>query len=643
MVVSTHDGQVYEDQTDYLLDHPMNDDLTSRVKSGEGTYNPKTDVYEANPNKELYFVRHGDTDLNEESGEKSHDQPIRGWSDVSLNADGRKEAKKASKSVKDLDITHIVSSDLPRAKETARIIGKEIGITPDFHPGLRTWDLGDLTESKGKEAHDQVDHYCQDAKDERPPGSSESFNEFTNRIIDTTKQIANEHPDEHRVLIVSHNSPERALHAWDAAGQPDSNSIDQDAYHEKGIEPGKHKIFNIQSSFGDRFQGMPLGLPQKVPGESFEGTPSLYHPSLRSPTAFPEERYNAPQDFINPLFNPDTDRNSLLNYTSNEEPAQFSPKQFIPSRPEGEASRYIQGMGDTLADQILSVLKDPSQIVGPGELGIFRKIPGIDKIIKEGLAAGKSFPQLGRELGVDPTTVKRQADNLGLKSKNKFGPQGLKDVPDWFKEEMKHTDPEEGLSDWYKNQFEGGPIEPENLKNQYPEVYKKMMEEFEKKSPEDFNTANRDVTQLQRPANENVKDKDTIEHPLMNLFEHWVNPPKKSPGQEAYEKAAAKQGRKGKGFVAEADRNQYPITYNMKDNKLEARLDHLNRFLEAENVNWKKEGFEPDMFKLEFRQAHAEKAELEERLNGIVLKNAAKLSPELQKLLRDLPGFPKDE
>jgi hypothetical protein len=62
---------------------------------------------------------------------------------------------------------------------------------------------------------------------------------------------------------------------------------------------------------------------------------------------------------------------------------------------------------------------------------------------------------------------------------------------------------QESLKKWYENQFEGGPIEPENLRNQYPGVYKKMMEEFEKKSPEDFNTANRGATQLQRPANEN--------------------------------------------------------------------------------------------------------------------------------------------
>ncbi len=60
------------------------------------------------------------------------------------------------------------------------------------------------------------------------------------------------------------------------------------------------------------------------------------------------------------------------------------------------------------------------------------------------------------------------------------------EAPDWFKEEM--NDPEtKALSEWLKNQFEGGPVEGEKYS----------------KTPEDFNTANRGVTRLNRPANTN--------------------------------------------------------------------------------------------------------------------------------------------
>jgi broad specificity phosphatase PhoE len=164
-------------------------------------------------NKQLYFVRHGDTELNDECRQ-------RGWSPVSLNQDGREQAKKAADSVKDVGITHIVASDLPRAKQTANIIGNKLGITPEFHPGLRTWDLGDFTGKKDSEVGDQIKSYTQEKADERIPGSSESFNEFKDRILGTTSEIVNSHPEDHKVLMVSHNSPERVLNAWTEAGQP---------------------------------------------------------------------------------------------------------------------------------------------------------------------------------------------------------------------------------------------------------------------------------------------------------------------------------------------------------------------------------------------------------------------------------------
>ena len=212
MTIGTPDGMSYECEMRYLLGIPSFADKDAKNLSPSES--------EDNGNRQIYYVRHGDTDLNEESGEHSSEQPVRGWSSVSLNDDGRKEAAKAAESVKSLGITHIVSSDLPRAKETANIIGNKIGITPEFEPGLRTWDLGDLTEKSGKEVHDQVNHYCKEALDERPPGSSESFNEFKDRILSTTSKILQNHPEDHKILVVSHNSPERVIHSWIEAGQP---------------------------------------------------------------------------------------------------------------------------------------------------------------------------------------------------------------------------------------------------------------------------------------------------------------------------------------------------------------------------------------------------------------------------------------
>lgn len=298
MTIFTHDGQMYEDAVNYHLDNPMN----------TGT---SEDKQPSDDNKKIYFVRHGETDLNTESGENSNDQPVRGWSNVPLNQQGIKEAQKAADSVKDLPIEHIVASDLPRAKQTANIIGNRMNIAPEFDPGLRTWNLGEHTGKAGKDVHDEVNRLCTEAQDERPKGG-ESFNEFKDRILSTISNIVQRHSDK-ELLIVSHNSPERILHAWTEAGQPqkrDSNQpvdlnkkkdiptinpskelrqpnygqgrmfgpmIDyiQKQYKELGIKPGGHFIMPDDRGEPVEYERLPEGLDldwdfMKVPSPSPE-------------------------------------------------------------------------------------------------------------------------------------------------------------------------------------------------------------------------------------------------------------------------------------------------------------------------------------------------------------------------------------
>lgn len=157
-------------------------------------------------------------------GNYNYDEPVRGWSNVSLNDAGRKHAEQAAENVKGLPIQHIVSSDLPRAAETARFISDRIKVPVEYHPGLRTWDLGAYTGQSGKEVHDNVDRLCMEDQDERPPSNGkykgESFNEFKDRILGTMSDIVKRHSDK-EILVVSHNSPARVLWGWTAAGQPE--------------------------------------------------------------------------------------------------------------------------------------------------------------------------------------------------------------------------------------------------------------------------------------------------------------------------------------------------------------------------------------------------------------------------------------
>ena len=69
----------------------------------------------------LYIVRHGETDWNTQGR-------FQGLEDIPLNENGRKQALLATKYLKEQKCDAIVSSPLSRAKDTAEIIGKNIGI-----------------------------------------------------------------------------------------------------------------------------------------------------------------------------------------------------------------------------------------------------------------------------------------------------------------------------------------------------------------------------------------------------------------------------------------------------------------------------------------------------------------------------------
>ena len=113
MAVSTDDGRYYEDTFDYEHANTF------------GEQQPPKE-----PGK-IFMVRHGDTPLNDAD-------LIHGWVDTPLNEEGIAQAHKAAEALKDKEITHIVSSDLPRAKQTANILAKKLGVPVTFDPMIRT-------------------------------------------------------------------------------------------------------------------------------------------------------------------------------------------------------------------------------------------------------------------------------------------------------------------------------------------------------------------------------------------------------------------------------------------------------------------------------------------------------------------------
>lgn len=176
----------------------------------------------------LYIARHGHTSLNGESGTST--ERIRGWSDVPLDSRGREQAKKIGKAInKHAEITHIISSDLLRTRQTARLIAQQIiccqPVDIDTDYDLRPWNLGDIT---GKELTSSVVSRMKfhEEHPEIPVTDGESFGEFYSRWKDKLHeylQMAEDNPEKIILLVVhSRNilSLPHAIKHKDPAGIP---------------------------------------------------------------------------------------------------------------------------------------------------------------------------------------------------------------------------------------------------------------------------------------------------------------------------------------------------------------------------------------------------------------------------------------
>ncbi|WES69191.1 2,3-diphosphoglycerate-dependent phosphoglycerate mutase GpmB [Superficieibacter sp. HKU1] len=88
---------------------------------------------------QVYLVRHGETQWNAE-------RRIQGQSDSPLTEKGERQAHQVGERAKALGITHIISSDLGRTRQTAAIIADACGCEVTFDPRLRELDMGVLEE-----------------------------------------------------------------------------------------------------------------------------------------------------------------------------------------------------------------------------------------------------------------------------------------------------------------------------------------------------------------------------------------------------------------------------------------------------------------------------------------------------------------
>jgi probable phosphoglycerate mutase len=141
----------------------------------------------------LLLVRHGETGWNAERRWQGH-------ADVPLNERGRTQALAlAAELAADGRVDAVYTSDLARARETAEIVARRLGVELVLDQDLREIDVGSREGRTWAEIDDQ------------PAWDGEPHEDHARRVLGSLLRIARAH-EGGRVLVVTHGGSMRRVH-----------------------------------------------------------------------------------------------------------------------------------------------------------------------------------------------------------------------------------------------------------------------------------------------------------------------------------------------------------------------------------------------------------------------------------------------
>lgn len=150
----------------------------------------------------LYFIRHGQTDWNEQG-------KIQGSYDSMLNETGIEQAKEAGQNILDSGIRFekIYSSKQQRASKTAEIISEMTKVDYLIAEGLEEICLGEWEGLTWREARDKfpVEYgiWYNNRRYSKPP-RGESYQEMIERVLEALRKIVAAHTGD--MLVVTHSA-----------------------------------------------------------------------------------------------------------------------------------------------------------------------------------------------------------------------------------------------------------------------------------------------------------------------------------------------------------------------------------------------------------------------------------------------------
>ncbi len=126
----------------------------------------------------LVLIRHGQTDWNATGR-------WQGQADPPLNDVGRAQARLTALELREQKLESLISSDLLRARETAEIIGRALGLEVHLEPRLREVNLGDWQGLYSDEIRarwpEQMKLWLEQPLATRPP-NGESIRDLADRV-----------------------------------------------------------------------------------------------------------------------------------------------------------------------------------------------------------------------------------------------------------------------------------------------------------------------------------------------------------------------------------------------------------------------------------------------------------------------------
>lgn len=151
---------------------------------------------------QYFILRHGQTIF--QTKKKGFIYPWPEKNPICLTEKGEEQIKLAAQKIKKEKIEAIYSSDIPRTRQTAKVVAKELGLKINFDKRLRDINLGIYRGKTIKEfRHDfpcYLTGFCQRAK------RGESWNDVKKRLMVFIKEIDKKYRNKN-ILIISHGDP----------------------------------------------------------------------------------------------------------------------------------------------------------------------------------------------------------------------------------------------------------------------------------------------------------------------------------------------------------------------------------------------------------------------------------------------------